>query len=73
MVNGPLTIGGVVYFGTNRPAPAVASTADLGEARAYALSFLDGSGAGAPGGAGTRDDVYSRFTGKNSSPIASWQ
>jgi type IV pilus assembly protein PilY1 len=37
VVNAPFTIGGVTYFGTNRPTPANATTcsADLGEAYAY--------------------------------------
>ena len=59
VVNAPLTIGGVVYFGTNKPTPQAACTAGLGEARSYAMRFLDGAGARAPGGAGTGDDTYS--------------
>ena len=63
-MNAPLTIGGVVYFGTNRPhsdAEKISTcTADLGEARSYAMSFLDGSGKRTPGGVGTGDDTYSQ-------------
>jgi type IV pilus assembly protein PilY1 len=37
VINAPLSISGITYFGTNRPTPASASqcTADLGEAYAY--------------------------------------
>ena len=37
VVNAPLTIGGVTYFGTNRPTPADprSCSANLGEARSY--------------------------------------
>lgn len=42
VVNAPLTVGGTVYFGTNRPTPTAACTPTLGEARSYALNFLTG-------------------------------
>ena len=73
VVNAPLTIGGVVYFGTNRPVAAAACKVDLGEARSYAMSFLDGSGTRTPGGVGTGDDAYSEVLtggGLPPSPIA---
>jgi type IV pilus assembly protein PilY1 len=74
VVNAPLTVGGVVYFGTNRPTPAAACTSNLGEARSYAVSFLTGAGARSPGGAGTGDDAYSEVlaprTGLPPSPVA---
>ena len=73
VVNAPLTIGGVVYFGTNRPVTQAACKAALGEARSYALSFLDGTGTRTPGGVGTGDDAYSRVLtggGLPPSPVA---
>jgi type IV pilus assembly protein PilY1 len=73
VVNAPLTIGGVVYFGTNRPIAQTACKADLGESRSYAMSFLDGSGQRAPDGVGTGDDPYSEVLtggGLPPSPIA---
>lgn len=44
-VNAPTTVGGIVYFGTNRPKPPSTNScsADLGEARTYAINFLTGS------------------------------
>ncbi len=50
VVNAPITIGGVVYFGTNTPKPADVCTSDLGEARSYALNFFSGEGAREPSG-----------------------
>ncbi|MBI4983925.1 MAG: hypothetical protein HZC24_00850 [Rhodocyclales bacterium] len=50
-VNAPLTVGGVTFFGTNRPLTAgeVAAlnscTPDLGVARGYAINFLTGTAA----------------------------
>ena len=74
VVNAPLTVGGVVYFGTNKPTPSLACTANLGEARSYAVNFLTGAGARAPGGVGTGDDAYSEVlaakTGLPPSPVA---
>jgi type IV pilus assembly protein PilY1 len=73
VVNAPLTIGGVVYFGTNKPVEAPACKSDLGQARSYAMSFLDGSGTRAPGGVDTGDDAYSLVLtggGLPPSPIA---
>jgi len=73
VVNAPLTIGGVVYFGTNRPITQAACKAELGEARSYAMSFLDGSGMRAPGGIGSGDNAYSEVLtggGMPPSPIA---
>jgi type IV pilus assembly protein PilY1 len=42
VVNAPLTIAGVTYFGTNRPTPADPGTcsANLGEARSYQLPLV---------------------------------
>jgi type IV pilus assembly protein PilY1 len=59
VVNAPVTIGGVVYFATNKPVVQPVCKAALGEARSYAISFLDGSGTRTPGGVGTGDDAYS--------------
>jgi type IV pilus assembly protein PilY1 len=74
VVNAPLTVGGVVFFGTNRPTPAAACTSNLGEARSYAVNFLTGAGARTPGGVGTGDDAYSEvlapLTGLPPSPVA---
>ena len=73
LVNAPLTIGGSVYFGTNKPITVGACKADLGESRSYAMSFLDGSGTRAPGGVGTGDTLYSEVLtggGLPPSPIA---
>lgn len=66
-VNAPLTVAGIVYFGTNTPKAASNQCApNLGEARGYALNFLDGTAA-----AGDRDkngtidekDLYANFIG----------
>jgi type IV pilus assembly protein PilY1 len=74
VVNGPLTVGGVVYLGTNRPTPGEVCTGNLGEARSYALDFFTGAGTRTPGGAGTGDDAYSEvlspLTGLPPSPVA---
>ncbi|MBC8023733.1 MAG: hypothetical protein H7Y14_11470 [Burkholderiales bacterium] len=45
VVNSPLTVAGTTYFSTNKPKPATAGTCDvnLGEARAYGLSFFGGT------------------------------
>ena len=42
VVNAPLTIGGVTYFGTNRPTPAdpQSCSANLGEARSYQFPLI---------------------------------
>jgi len=73
VVNAPLTIGGVVYFATNRPISGAVCKATLGEARSYAISFLDGTGKRPPGGVDTGDDVYSEVLtggGLPPSPVA---
>jgi type IV pilus assembly protein PilY1 len=73
VVNAPLTVGGVVYFGTNRPITQGACKAALGEARSYAMRFFDGSGTREPGGAASGDDAYSLVLnggGLPPSPIA---
>ena len=73
VVNAPLTVGGVVYFGTNKPLVQAVCKADLGESRSYAMSFLDGTGVRPPGGAGTGDDAYSEVltsSGLPPSPVA---
>ena len=45
VVNSPLTVAGITYFSTNKPLPAAANScvANLGEARAYGLSFFGGT------------------------------
>jgi type IV pilus assembly protein PilY1 len=73
VVNAPLTVGGVVYFGTHRPTTQAACKASAGEARSYAVRFFDGSGAREPGGADSGDDSYSEVLnggGLPPSPIA---
>jgi type IV pilus assembly protein PilY1 len=74
VVNGPLTVGGVVYLGTNRPVASTSCTGNLGEARSYALDFFTGAGVRVPGGIGTGDDAYSLvlapLTGLPPSPVA---
>jgi type IV pilus assembly protein PilY1 len=74
VVNGPLTVGGVVYLGTNRPVASTSCTGNLGEARSYALDFFTGAGTRVPGGVGTGDDAYSLvlapLTGLPPSPVA---
>jgi type IV pilus assembly protein PilY1 len=66
-VNAPLTVAGVTYFGTNTPKAASGQCApNLGEARGYALNFLNGtSAAGDRDGDGTIDesDLYANFVG----------
>lgn len=71
-VNAPLTVGGVTFFGTNRPkteaeiTAASTCTPNLGVARGYAINFLTGTSA-----FGDRDqdgdidksDLYSTFVG----------
>jgi type IV pilus assembly protein PilY1 len=58
-VNGPLTVGGVVYFGTNQPVATLVCKANLGQARSYALDFLSGGGIRPPDGSNAGDDIYS--------------
>ncbi|HEX8011783.1 MAG TPA: pilus assembly protein PilY [Casimicrobiaceae bacterium] len=44
IVNGPTTIGGFTYFGTNQPvAPSNLSCKGLGNARAYQVNFVTGA------------------------------
>ena len=72
-MNAPLTIGGVVYFGTNKPITVAACSPNLGEARSYAMSFLDGSGTRPPAGDNPNDNAYSEVLtggGLPPSPIA---
>jgi type IV pilus assembly protein PilY1 len=59
IVNGPLTVGGVAYFGTNRPDPTLVCKTNLGEARSYAVDFLTGAGVRPPDGSNPLDDAYS--------------
>jgi type IV pilus assembly protein PilY1 len=59
VVNGPLTVGGITYFGTNRPDASLACKANLGEARSYALDFESGHGSRPPDGTNAGDDQYS--------------
>jgi type IV pilus assembly protein PilY1 len=49
VVNAPLTLAGTVYFATNRPnasLPVDLTCSNLGEARAYRISFASGVSAG---------------------------
>jgi type IV pilus assembly protein PilY1 len=45
VVNSPLTVAGTTYFSTNRPTPTPLGSCEtnLGEARAYGVSFLTGA------------------------------
>lgn len=45
VVGGSTTLGGTVYFGTNAPTPVAANTCvgNLGQARLYAMNYLNGS------------------------------
>jgi type IV pilus assembly protein PilY1 len=66
VVNAPLSIGGVTYFSTNRPTPDPASCSpNLGEARAYAVDFLQGTAATDRNKDGTTnaDDLSIKLTG----------
>jgi type IV pilus assembly protein PilY1 len=66
VINAPLSIGGIVYFSTNRPTPLAVDPAtcspNLGEARAYALDFLTGTSGRHPG-SNDADDVSTKLTG----------
>ncbi|MGJ8668461.1 MAG: pilus assembly protein [Oceanococcus sp.] len=64
VVTTPVIAGGQVFFSTNRPTPPsdVACTSNLGQARGYILSLLNGSGAvGVEGFCG--GDRSDEFTG----------
>lgn len=65
-VNAPLTVAGATYFGTNIPKAANNQCApNLGEARGYALNFLNGTSAvGDRDGNGTidRSDLYATLS-----------
>jgi type IV pilus assembly protein PilY1 len=67
VVNAPVTVAGVTYFGTNLPKPpSNQCTPNLGVARGYAVNYLDGtSGMGDRDADGTfsRRDLYANFTG----------
>ncbi len=45
VVNSPLTVAGTTFFATNRPTPVAVNSCDanLGEAKAYAVSFQSGT------------------------------
>jgi type IV pilus assembly protein PilY1 len=66
VINAPLSIGGIVYFSTNRPTPTevdpLTCSPNLGEARAYALDFLTGT-SGRVKGSNADDDVSTKLTG----------
>jgi type IV pilus assembly protein PilY1 len=55
VVNSPLTVAGITYFSTNKPVPVPPNSceANLGEARAYGLSFLTGAKPAARGSIST--------------------
>lgn len=73
VVNAPITIGGVVYYGTNKPISQLACRANVGQARSYAVDFFSGAGTRPPG-QGTLDDAFSEvlgpLTGLPPSPVA---
>jgi type IV pilus assembly protein PilY1 len=60
VVNAPLTIGGVVYFGTNMPTnDPLSCKGSTGRARSYAMNFLTGAGTRPVTGDNPLDDAYS--------------
>ena len=67
VVNTPITVAGVTYFGTNTPRPASSScTPNLGAARGYQINYLTGTAAaGDRNGDGVVDqsDLYTAFAG----------
>jgi type IV pilus assembly protein PilY1 len=66
VVNAPLTVAGITYFGTNTPKQASAQcTPNLGTARGYQVSYLNGTARGDLNGDGVIDgnDVHTDFTG----------
>lgn len=74
-VNAALTVAGTTFFGTNKPKAADprSCSANLGEARGYAINFLTGtSSVGDRDGNGTinRTDLYSVFKGGGLPPSA---
>lgn len=66
-VNAPLTVAGVTYFGTNIPKPLNKQCApNLGEARGYALTFLNGTAAAGDrnqDGSVNERDLFAEFIG----------
>jgi len=64
VVNSPLTVAGVTYFSTNRPTPSPPASCEtnLGEAKAYGLSFLTG------GKPASRDSISTVLTGGGLAP-----
>src|SRR3569833_1138369 len=67
VVNTPLTVAGVTYFGTNTPKQAsLMCTPNLGIARGYQINYLNGtSSAGVLNNDGslTKSDLYTNFAG----------
>lgn len=66
-VNAPLSIAGVVFFGSNQPTPpsAGACTGNLGVARGYAVNVFTGNAAfdRDVNGTVTKSDLYGTFVG----------
>jgi type IV pilus assembly protein PilY1 len=66
VVNSPLTVAGTTFFSTNKPTPAppdsVTCETNLGEARAYGISFLTG------GKPASRDSISTVLTGGGLAP-----
>lgn len=67
-VNAPLTVGGVTFFGTNKPVSGTPTSCspNLGVARGYAVNFLSGTSAvndRDANGTINKTDLYSVFKG----------
>ncbi|MDP1527392.1 MAG: PilC/PilY family type IV pilus protein [Rhodocyclaceae bacterium] len=68
-VNAPTTVGGITFFGTNRPMSATEIAArnncspDLGIARGYAINFQNATAAFDRDGDGQKDDLFANFAG----------
>lgn len=71
VVNSPLTVAGITYFSTNKPTPPTSGecTANLGEARAYAVTFNSGEPPGGPGGMATSLSTVLKGGGLPPSPV----
>jgi type IV pilus assembly protein PilY1 len=64
VVNSPLTVAGITFFSTNKPLPVDNTSCDtnLGEARAYGISFLTG------GKPASRESISAVLTGGGLAP-----
>jgi type IV pilus assembly protein PilY1 len=64
VVNSPLTVAGTTFFATNKPLPTLPTSCEtnLGEARAYGISFLTG------GKPASRESISTVLTGGGLAP-----